>query len=950
MKPISGLILGAHRLSSRFYTSAAFERPVYLTITALLITSIALRLRSATRDRRQDSLEPLSPADAITTSNGSSGSGGGNRWRDIVRRARPQFYTLVACLVLRTLLFGHVLWTSQCSRHGIEALLPACVVVVYYVAPHQTVRLPGAKPGLDHVTPKARGPPPSIVGYVVLAAAWAVSVGSALDASTIRTGTACPSGSVPWPPTPLLQLAMCALDATVVVYLWRVVRLGTAQGYDVSRFLSTTFATAAAATALVSSLPFIREPEMLYLLGVNLVEVRHVLLDAFFAAAVILCALALSGMVQPWTLSFIASGLGLVGSRIPDLGLNPLPPPLDADALTRTSWALAALSGALVFSSRPPDDARRASTSAFVHGGLRVAYLGLVTVCLVAAKLRPLNAVETTLPAAVNGLFRDAAHHADRWMEDASRSQSMADAVAEYRRRYGVLPPPNFDKWYDFARARRSPVIDTFDQIHYPDLDVGGLRIRRGVVEQSPHVPGTHRWMLDAMESMIAPFAEHLPDMDVVFNLGDECRMAIPFADKQRLLARAQETRAAMAQAQETSWRDKGRADWPTEWPAVHVSSSGGSGLSPHFTGNLRRQLYYGWIAPTCAPDAAAHATRWWDRGTACVRCQAPHSVLTDQGFVTGRDDTVDDLCHQPDLAYLSGFVAAPTSATTKRLLPIFSQSRVGGFSDILFPSPWNYVGKSPYDESDDVDWPHKTNALFWRGSSSDGFTFHGLWTGFQRTRLVNEGSQQPPSPSSSGLGVNVSFSGDIIKCHGGDCRAQLDTFRRWGETMRGSEDAAAPAQGDSSPLPERTPFEDSWNYRHLIDMDGAGFSGRLIPFLQSKSLVYRSALFKSWFDERLFSWHHYVPVDVRLGRGFWSLVRYLASRGDVQTMGSTVSQDAGQTGDDIAQSIARRGRAWAHKALRPDDMQVYMFRLLLEWGRIVDDDREQLGYGSPGP
>ena len=119
--------------------------------------------------------------------------------------------------------------------------------------------------------------------------------------------------------------------------------------------------------------------------------------------------------------------------------------------------------------------------------------------------------------------------------------------------------------------------------------------------------------------------------------------------------------------------------------------------------------------------------------------------------------------------------------------------------------------------------------------------------------------------------------------------------------------------------------------------MDGAGFSGRFLPFLQSRSLIYRASLFRTWFDERLREWHHYVPADIRLGRGFWSVVRYLASN---------ERDDASKhTGDEIAQRIAQRGREWAAKALRTEDMQIYMFRLLLEWGRIVDDERETLGY-----
>jgi hypothetical protein len=39
--------------------------------------------------------------------------------------------------------------------------------------------------------------------------------------------------------------------------------------------------------------------------------------------------------------------------------------------------------------------------------------------------------------------------------------------------------------------------------------------------------------------------------------------------------------------------------------------------------------------------------------------------------------------------------------------------------------------------------------------------------------------------------------------------------------------------------------------------------------------------------------------------------------------------QDA--TGQEIAKSISEDGRPWAARALRSDDMDVYMFRLFLE-------------------
>lgn len=42
---------------------------------------------------------------------------------------------------------------------------------------------------------------------------------------------------------------------------------------------------------------------------------------------------------------------------------------------------------------------------------------------------------------------------------------------------------------------------------------------------------------------------------------------------------------------------------------------------------------------------------------------------------------------------------------------------------------------------------------------------------------------------------------------------------------------------------------------------------------------------------------------------------------------------------------MADKGREWAGLALRKEDMEIYFFRLLLEWGRLTDDGRDALGY-----
>lgn len=784
----------------------------------------------------------------------------------------------------------------------------------------------------------------------------------ALDTSIVSTGAVCPVGWRLWPLTPYLQMTMCVLDAIIMVHISRLRRSEDDDGHDISQFMSTLFIWAAACTAMVAFTPILIELSTIYVLRLNYLEVRDLFMESCVAATVVLCAVSLLADVRPGTLALVTVGLGLFAFGMPGLASGALLPQPSSTEIIRVAFVVSALMGVLLFTAKPPEMSSRAGTGVLVHRWIKLAYLCVVGFCATWVVLSPPEPARMTLSAAIHKLVQVAEVDARQWSDKAASSQTLERAVAEYRRRYGITPPPNFDKWYEYAKTHKSPIIDSFDQIHndllpfwgvpakeirnqtahllgYAGLGMGGLRIRNGVLRQSPHIPGTHRWMAETMERMIQPFAQWLPDMDLAINLADECRVTVPYAEKQAVLQRASEARSQISStlskdgSKTKGW--SGKTDWPEEWTEPRGDFNKASDLSHLFSSNLRKQLFYEWIAPTCSPGSVARNSRWWDRSTACAACVAPHSFLTDQGAIMAHLTMADDLCYQPDLAYLDGLILSPTVANTKTLLPVFSQSRVGGFSDILFPSPWNFGLKTEYTESEDVDWAQKQNVLFWRGTSSDGYASDGKWTGFLRARLVNEGYQQALSSAEDhSLGVNVSFAGGVSKCDESDCRAELATFYHWGQAVL--PHGYTPT-GDDGPLPFVTPFDEHWHYRHLIDMDGAGFSGRFLPFLQSRSLIYRASLFRTWFDERLREWHHYVPADIRLGRGFWSVVRYLASN---------ERDDASKhTGDEIAQRIAQRGREWAAKALRTEDMQIYMFRLLLEWGRIVDDERETLGY-----
>lgn len=299
-----------------------------------------------------------------------------------------------------------------------------------------------------------------------------------------------------------------------------------------------------------------------------------------------------------------------------------------------------------------------------------------------------------------------------------------------------------------------------------------------------------------------------------------------------------------------------------------------------------------------------------------------------------------------------------------------------------------------PSDAHPDPSYEKKNSSLFWRGGTSEGVSVDGSWKGMGRQRLAwlaKSTTHHPgripktnpllaPKEPGNNRGawkmmdtavnhaemptMDVRIVEKINRCVGDDCAEQERLF---------------------APLSPHVDFQDHWRYKYLFDLDGAGFSGRFIPFLQSRSLPFKMAMFREWYDDRLTPWLHFVPQDPRL-HGLYATLTYFAglSTGTTARMvrrdddggdgggdgggaraddgiggdstGGAENNEEGRTGDERGdvlieahdregEFIANEGRRWANKALRKEDMEIYMFRLLLEWGRLTDDKRDDLGF-----
>jgi hypothetical protein len=502
----------------------------------------------------------------------------------------------------------------------------------------------------------------------------------------------------------------------------------------------------------------------------------------------------------------------------------------------------------------------------------------------------------------------------------ARQSTKLAEAVAEYRRRYAIPPPPHFDKWFAFAKKRKVMLIDEFDMIHEMLTPFWGLKpatIRARAKEalgfenalvgvsirggKLTNVEGGPEWQRNTTRDMMQEFLKWLPDMDLAFNIHDEPRVVVPAEDMARLVGLAKET----------------------NMPAASAVARPKNSFTAHPKG-LNKGLKFE-ETKTTRFNVFAHQPTWTHSRMSCSSLSPARGLEEDElsddvskygiselGFVYNLT-AMSNICLSPSLSETFGMFDRPNAYNIVHdLFPIFSQSKLSSYADILYPSPWYWDEKVIYDGDRDPPWEEKKDQLYWRGSTTGGFSRNGGWRRQHRQRFVqkmnaadtvkileNSGTDSEPSYKVKEVKrrdhrdlVNVLFS-HVGQCDEGDCDAQREFFN----------------------VTDIVDFQDAWQYKHLLDIDGNAFSGRFYAFLRSWSLVYKFAIFREWHLEWLKPWGHYIPLSLQ-GEDWLEAVRFF----EVSTKGQMEGK-----------RLAEQSRQWANQVLRKEDMEVWFFRLLLE-------------------
>ncbi|RDA90029.1 hypothetical protein CP533_1957 [Ophiocordyceps camponoti-saundersi (nom. inval.)] len=544
----------------------------------------------------------------------------------------------------------------------------------------------------------------------------------------------------------------------------------------------------------------------------------------------------------------------------------------------------------------------------------------------------------------ISDLIFDAQTDHNRWLLEVGTSQSFPVAVKVYEERHsGRAPPPNFSEWYQYAAE--SLVKDDFRQIDEDlapfwsfspanlrdavdalaaDPSVSVITINDGDVGRRASGGEDESHDLDELVEMIQKFSKHLADMILPINLSPSPRVLPSWKHVH--------PNSQVNGSFGSNLALRGRRGYSNMAKLGHWKESPG-------TAPIRASTFRQMQQQACPPASRARARQHWSFEQFCTECIQEHS----QGQLLSNFQRSLDLCNQPDVKHLHGFSLTDKHLPLfRQLVPLFGSSKTDEFRDIMIPLPRSRL------EKPDMPWQfsRRYDNMFWRGAVGDDNINEQALRGSQKFRLLHLLNRPhvrdrvtvilPTEQSNSTFGaesvsaveanralpISAGMT-DYSSCSGEDCQAVKLAF--------GTE-------ADS---------EEALEYRYVLLTDeDDGPSGEVLRTIRSGSVPFVSTIFRTWYTERLTPWLHFVPIDVRY-QALHTTFSYFTGTKDRPKLNGRETQMKGREGD--GEWISRRGQKWAEQALSKKDMEVYLFRLLLEWGRLIDDQRGGMEYRRDG-
>jgi len=547
---------------------------------------------------------------------------------------------------------------------------------------------------------------------------------------------------------------------------------------------------------------------------------------------------------------------------------------------------------------------------------------------------------------------------ANREFEDllAKETHNVQDAAQAYRDRRGRQPPPHFDKWFAFAQNHSAVIVEAFfDQI-YSDLApfwgvpakqireqandfLHRISVRDGNTTQRTDID-ERPWM-NLWQDMVQSVAQYLPDVDLPINVMDESRIVVPWEEIDGYMAKERASRWIVPEIELKTYYENLR----------HLDKSAPEKFDPEFNG---MGPYWPLAVVGCPPESSARKAYIETDFSTSPPLDGLYPKGSYEGYVQNFT-LARSPCDNAALQGLHGTFVEPISiANTKKFFPLFGGSKLPMNNEILLP-PAMYWTDDPFysgGKAHGGPWEDKKDGLIWRGAGSGGRNRENNWKRFQRHRfvaMVNSTSVRQAeigeqAPINFALPANSSY--DLAVHSSTEPGALADWISTWSNAavvhLLCFPDPSPPHCSYTDPyffVEKAMAMKEQYAYKYLPDIDGNSFSGRYRAFLYSTSLPIKATIYQEWHDSRLVPWVHFVPMDNTFA-DVYGIMEYLVGNEEAAVGGH----------DEVAKSIALGGKAWAEKVLRREDMQIYVFRLLLEYARLCDDEREVQGWRGDPP
>ncbi|WRT69345.1 uncharacterized protein IL334_006329 [Kwoniella shivajii] len=476
----------------------------------------------------------------------------------------------------------------------------------------------------------------------------------------------------------------------------------------------------------------------------------------------------------------------------------------------------------------------------------------------------------------------------EQWDEKVARqSKTLHEAVKEYKRRYHQNPPQGFDKWWAFTVENNVHLPDEYDQIYRdlaPFYSVSPAKLNHRIKEAAKSL---RTFTLEISEGHVT--SHHVYDSKVVES-GEE-RPKHQIALIQPIAQHLPDMTIVMSE---------GFIDDDIDPDAVNG---------------------YPWACPISSPlfNSARYNKANHKDGL---------SAIDGKSFVADIREYMN-ICNHPELMEQHGLLIGK-NPQMQSPSPVISLSKTALHADILGIPTEQWVEGGPVPAWQD----RKQDKVLWRGSNTAMHYDETVsWRGSQRVRLINmtnhigagelvtlspdqgkktlrESAKSNTWPAANAEQMDVKFTGKPLQCDKND-----------GTCERIARDYAF-AHG-------RMGHEEALAYKYVIDVDGNAWSARFNRLLTSGSLIFKATIMPEWYTDRIQPWIHYVPIKMDFSDLYDAVAFFRPSSTN------PAAEDA------LAEKIASAGRQWALTHWRREDMTAYMFRLYLEWARLISSDRK---------